>query len=175
VLFGLGNHLGALVRHGVVMQGELDAGEGSVAFDRFYAARWTRAVAVARSVVGSASIAEELAQEAFLRVHARWDSLQTPDGYLRSVLMNLCRSHLRRSRLEQSKAAATQESVLGEPALDETWLATLRLPFRQRAVLVLRYYEDLTEPQIAEALGCRLGTVKSAHHRALARLREELA
>jgi RNA polymerase sigma factor (sigma-70 family) len=59
--------------------------------------------------------------------------------------------------------------------VDETWLAVLRLPFRQRAVLALRYYADLPEGEIAALLGCRIGTVKSARHRALTALRKELS
>ncbi|HEX2039468.1 MAG TPA: sigma-70 family RNA polymerase sigma factor [Acidimicrobiales bacterium] len=59
--------------------------------------------------------------------------------------------------------------------MDETWDVLRRLPYRQRAVLVLRYYEDLSEAEIADVLDCRPGTVKSAANRALARLREELS
>jgi RNA polymerase sigma factor (sigma-70 family) len=65
--------------------------------------------------------------------------------------------------------------VLVAPELDETWLAIGRLPFRQRAVLALRYYADLREREIATLLGCRIGTVKSAHARALERLRKDLS
>ena len=63
---------------------------------------------------------------------------------------------------------------VGAPELGETWLAISRLPFRQRAVLALKYYADLPEAEIASLLGCRIGTVKSAGHRALADLRKEL-
>jgi RNA polymerase sigma factor (sigma-70 family) len=65
--------------------------------------------------------------------------------------------------------------VVGIPEIDETWAAVSRLPYRQRAVLILRYYADLPESEIADVLGCRVGTVKSAHHRALERLRRELS
>ncbi len=59
--------------------------------------------------------------------------------------------------------------------MDETWAAVCRLPFRQRAVLALRFYEDLSEADIAAVLGCRLGTVKSSLHRGLSKLRAELS
>ena len=91
------------------------------------------------------------------------------------VLLNLCRSNLRRTRLERSHVRVGLHRVLAEPELDETWLVLERLPFRQRAVLALRYYGDLPEIEIAALLGCRLGTVKSARHRALARMRKELS
>jgi RNA polymerase sigma-70 factor (sigma-E family) len=145
------------------------------AFEEFYLSRWLRTVRIAHAIAGSASIAEDLAQEAFVRVHDRWTSLNTPDAFLRTVLVNLCRSHLRRSLLERSKHPPSVAASSPGPELDETWLAICRLPFRQRAVLALRYYEDLPEREIACLLGCRIGTVKSAHHRALAHLREELA
>jgi RNA polymerase sigma factor (sigma-70 family) len=62
-----------------------------------------------------------------------------------------------------------------DPEIDETWVAVCRLPFRQRAVLALRFYEDMSEAEIARVLGCRPGTVKSGLHRGLSRLREELS
>lgn len=152
---------------------EPDAPAGG--FDAFYVARWYAAVRLAHAVTGSAAMAEELAQEAFLRVHERWSSLDEPDAFLRVALVNLCRSQLRRLRLERKHRTAEREIALPAPDVDETWLAIRRLPARQRAVLALRYYADLPEREIAVLLRCRLGTVKSAHHRALVRLREELS
>jgi RNA polymerase sigma factor (sigma-70 family) len=61
------------------------------------------------------------------------------------------------------------------PEIDETWKAVVALPFDQRAVLVLRYYLELTEAEVASELNCRVGTVKSRHHRALKKLRQELS
>lgn len=129
---------------------------------------------LAHVIVGSRAIAEEVTQEAFMKTHARWSSIATPDAFLRTALVNLCRSQLRRRRLEGLHHDA-RDVPLPAPDLDETWIAINRLASRQRAVLALRYYADLTEREIAQLLGCRLGTVKSAHHRALARLREELS
>jgi RNA polymerase sigma factor (sigma-70 family) len=65
--------------------------------------------------------------------------------------------------------------LIENPDLDETWGVVCRLPFRQRAVVVLRYYEDLSEADIARTLDCRPGTVKSNLHHALARLKKELS
>jgi RNA polymerase sigma factor (sigma-70 family) len=126
-------------------------------------------------VVGASGAAEEVTQDAFVRVYRRWNSLDAPDAFLRTVTMNLCRSHLRHRKVElRHPPDATRVSVAA-PELDETWLAVSRLPFRQRAVLALRYYADLPEVEIASLLGCRIGTVKSARHRALAALRKELS
>jgi RNA polymerase sigma factor (sigma-70 family) len=86
---------------------------------------------------------------------------------------NLCKSHLRRLRLERNASQRGDTPVLN-PELDETWIAICRLPFRQRSVIVLRFYEDSSIEEIARVLGCRLGTVKSRLHRALAKLKSEL-
>ena len=149
--------------------------DAAVGFEAFYEGRWHGAVRLGHAIVGSANLAEEIAQEAFLRVYSGWSGIESPDAFLRTVLVNLCRSNLRRAHLERSNASAGVQTVQSEPELDETWIALRRLPFRQRAVLALRYYGDLSEIEIAALLGCRLGTVKSARHRALARLRKELS
>jgi RNA polymerase sigma factor (sigma-70 family) len=126
-------------------------------------------------ILGSTEEAEELSQEALIRVHERWGSLERPDSFLYIVTVNLCRSQVRRRGVERRKAVVDPLSVVREPEVDETWLALMRLPFRQRAVLALRYYADLPEAEIAEVLDCRIGTVKSARHRALRALRKDLS
>jgi RNA polymerase sigma factor (sigma-70 family) len=126
-------------------------------------------------ILGSTEEAEELSQEALIRVHERWSSLERPDSFLYIVTVNLCRSQVRRRGVERRKAVVDPLSVVREPEVDETWLALMRLPFRQRAVLALRYYADLPEAEIAEVLDCRIGTVKSARHRALRALRKDLS
>ncbi len=151
------------------------SGAPASTFDAFYATRWPPTVRLTHAIVGSRAVAEELAQEAFLRVHGRWAALDNPDAFLRTVLLNLARSRLRRSKIEVTRLPPPTPDSQPEPEFDETWQAVNRLPFRQRAVLALRYYADLPETEIAELLGCRIGTVKSAHHRALATLRKELS
>lgn len=134
-----------------------------------------RLVRLAHIVTGSVAIAEEIVQDTYIEIHLRETSIQNIDAYLHRAVLNRCRSHLRRRRLEERHATGHQPIPLGEPTLDETWAAVLRLPIRQRSVIALRYYEDLTEVDVARILGCRVGTVKSAHHRALRALREELS
>lgn len=130
-------------------------------------------IRLARLLTGSSSVAEEIVQDAFLKMHQLRTSPENLDGYLRVVVTNLSKSHMRRLRLERRRPAP-EPSNLEAPELDETWTAVCRLPFRQRAVLVLRFYEDLSEAEIARVLGCRPGTVKSALHRGLSKLRGEL-
>src|SRR5919198_1780813 len=129
-------------------------------------------------------LAEDVAQEAFARLITRLPRLRDPDAveaYLRRSVVNLCRKHWRRMARERSfirregpstaAGAATQPDVAGRDALQA---ALDRLPYRQRAALVLRFYEDLSERQTARALGCAVGTVKSLTFRDLRTLREEI-
>jgi RNA polymerase sigma factor (sigma-70 family) len=139
-----------------------------------YARQRQSMVRLARLLTGSFEVAEELVQEAFIKVQRAPTVAQNPDSYLRTIVTNLSWGHLRRLRLERALPPEGR-IVVPAPELDETWAVVCRLPFRQRAVLALRYYEDLPEAEIAEILGCRIGTVKSSHHRALATLRRELS
>jgi RNA polymerase sigma factor (sigma-70 family) len=131
-------------------------------------------VRLARLLTGSFEIAEEVVQEAFVKLQLAPSVARSPEAYLRTIVTNLSWGYLRRLRLERALLPQTR-IVHPEPEVDETWAAVCELPFRQRAVLALRYYEDLPEAEIAELLGCRIGTVKSSHHRALATLRERLS
>jgi RNA polymerase sigma-70 factor (sigma-E family) len=150
-----------------------EAGEGGrVTFAELYRAHYGPMVRLAYLLVGSNEVAEELVQDAFVRVHRRWDGAERPAAYLRAAVVNACRSHHRRLRRERSRPPEAAEAV-GLPTRDHDLLEALaRLPDRQRAALVLRFYEDLPEADIAAALGCRPGTVKSLLHRGLAELRK---
>jgi RNA polymerase sigma factor (sigma-70 family) len=130
-------------------------------------------ISLARLLTGSVGIAEEIVQEAFLKMRQLERQPENPDAYLRTVVANLSKSHLRRLRLER-RPTPQERIILDEPAVDETWAAVCRLPFRLRAVLVLRFYQDLSESEISRVLGCKPGTVKSRLHRGLDKLREEL-
>jgi RNA polymerase sigma factor (sigma-70 family) len=131
-------------------------------------------VGLARLLTGSFEIAEEVVQEAFIRLQLAPADLRTPELYLRTIVTNLSRDHLRRVRLERASPPGSR-IVLPAPEVDETWEVLCQLPFRQRAVVALRYYEDLSESEIAKILDCRVGTVKSSHHRALIALRRKLS
>ncbi len=138
-----------------------------------YRERYVPMVRLAYLMVGSTAVAEDLVQDAFARVHRHWDHAEHPRAYLRTAVVNACRSHLRRLALE--RAYRRHPSVVGDGVhaeTDELFDALAALPSRQRAALVLRFYEDLSEADIAVALGCRPGTVKSLLHRGLAELRK---
>ena len=131
-------------------------------------------VRLAHVITGSNAVAEEVVQEAFIRLQEHWDRAENPAAYLRTIVTNLCRTQVRRGDHERRLEPPIQ-LVAFQPDIDETWAAVCRLPFRQRAALALRFYEDLDEAEIARILGCRPGTVKSTIHRGLSRLRREMS
>ena len=156
-------------------------GDDDPDFLEFFAGEFWSLRRVGFLLTGDWDQAEELAQEAMARTFAAWSRVRgydRPAAYARKVLVNRHRSLLRRARVEARHLAGrrveeTYEAKLGEDGL-VLWSAVRRLPARQRAVLVLRYHEDLPEAEVARLLGLPLGTVKSLAHRGLVRLRGEL-
>ena len=142
-----------------------------VGFESFYRARWLHMVRLAALLTGSMAIAEEVVQDSFLALRPRFAAVDSPGAYLRTSVVNGCRAVLRREQREESELARRSVPLALAPEVDEMWAVVQRLPDHQRAVVVLRFYEDLPEAEIAEILGCRVGTVKSRLHRALATLR----
>ena len=147
-------------------------------FREFFANQYGRLCWLGFLLTGDRAEAEELAQEALVRLWWRW-LVRRPDDparYVRRVLVNRRRSLLRRAAVE-ARALARLEPVPPPPGDEDAmvlWAAVQALPARQRAVLVLRFHEDLTEAEVARLLGLPLGTVKSLGHRALTRLRQRL-
>jgi RNA polymerase sigma-70 factor (sigma-E family) len=138
------------------------------------------AIRLARRITGDRVLAEDLVQEAFVRLAARFPDLRDPGafgGYLRTTVTNLARSHFRRAKLERTYVQHEARGQVTEwaPQSDlELRDAIMRLPPRQRAAIALRYYEDLPVAQVADVLGCPAGTVKSLASRGIGRLRREL-
>jgi RNA polymerase sigma factor (sigma-70 family) len=126
-------------------------------------------VRLARLLTAADAASEEIVQDAFLRVRAKWATIVTPPAYLRAAVVNGCRNHQRRRLLERRHSAS--EQVVAD-APDELRAALAALPARQRAAIVLRYYEDLPEAEIADLLGCSVTAVKSLLHRAVNDLRK---
>lgn len=125
-------------------------------------------------MTGSAAVAEELANEAFLRLHERWDVVDEPAAYVRTVLVNLCLRWRRRAATRPDESRRADELVASPPDIDETWRLIQELPDPLRIVLVLRYYEDLPATDIAAIVGCSPTTVRTRIHRALNRLRKDM-
>jgi RNA polymerase sigma factor (sigma-70 family) len=143
-------------------------------FEDFYRSRLDWARRLAFVLTRDDRCCDDIAQDAFVGLQSRFDDLENPSAYLRVTIVNACRRHLRREsrRQDSYRQLASMPSGLSTSAQEILDLVD-RLPARQRAVLVLRYFEGLSEDEIARTLGCRPGTVKSLAARALQRLREE--
>ena len=147
----------------------------STPFEVFFAAQFPATVRLAHLLTGSDAVAQELAQDAFAKLLPRFGSLREPKSYLRATIVNVCRNWHRGHRRELERfrrhGVPAEESV---DEIEELIDVIARLPYRQRTVLVLRYWLDLSEAEIARSLACRPGTVKSLHSRALASIRKDL-
>lgn len=153
-------------------------------FSEFMAGRWSQLVRLGYGLTGDAQLAEDLAQTAFTRAYASWGRVRRaddPDAYLRRIVINANRNRFRRRRVDEVLTAAVPDLTpaggdAGLPGPRDALLGALqRLPYGQRAVVVLRYWLDLSEAETAALLGCSTGNVKSQSSRALAKLRADSA
>lgn len=143
-------------------------------FEDFYSSVWEKSFRTAAFLTQDASAGEEIAQDALTSMYRTWGSAERPEAYLQTALVNGANNWHRRNKVRRSKLSLLAVDSRTDLAADELADAVAALPFRQRAVLVLRYHADLSEAEIAEALGCRRGTVKSLASRALDRLAKEI-
>jgi RNA polymerase sigma-70 factor (sigma-E family) len=148
---------------------------GSPGFDEFVAARSPRLLRTAYLLTRDHALAEDLLQTALTKAYLAWSRVEgDPEPYVRRILVNTYASWWRRKwngeqPTEELPEHGHHDDRAGESG--DLWDALARLPRRQRAVVVLRYFEDLTEAQTADLLGISVGTVKSQTSKALARLR----
>jgi len=153
-------------------------------FSSYVRARGPVLLRTARSLTANPSDAEDLLQTALTKTYVAWERIEDHralDGYVRRALLNTRTSQWRKRKVDEFACDELPEPELGgvdDPAEqqalhDAMWRAITKLPARQRAMVVLRYYEDLSEAQTAEVLGVSVGTVKSAVSRALGKLRED--
>lgn len=154
------------------------AGGGTAAFEDYVAARRPALLRFGRLLSGNTAAAEDLVQTALARSYLRWGSIDDPEAYVRRAMVNANLSWWRRRPWREEltdtlpeRAADGPGAEVGVDLRDAVWTALAGLPARQRSVLVLRYYEGLTEREIADLLHCSVGTVKSAASRALDKLR----
>lgn len=153
-------------------------------FAAYVRARGPVLLRAARSLTANPNDAEDLLQTALTKTFMAWERIEDHralDGYVRRALVNTRTSQWRKRKIEEYACDELPEPdpvPAPDPAerqvlRDAMWRAVLRLPDRQRAMVVLRYYEDLSEAQTAEVMGVSVGTVKSAVSRALTKLRED--
>jgi RNA polymerase sigma-70 factor (sigma-E family) len=150
-------------------------------FAELFRASWARLYRLAFAVSGDRAAAEDDLQNAFAKVYSNWGRVRRadhPEAYVRRIVLNEAlggrrNGFLKRERAHQAvePAGAVVSPEAGVVERDAIWTAVQALPPRQRAVVVLRYYEDLSEAEIAEAMGCSRGTVKSQASAAIAALR----
>jgi len=155
----------------VVVQPE---GAPTSALAALYAAEHDGLARLACLLTGSTLLAEDVVHDAFVQLQQRWSRVERPGAYLRTAVVNGCRGYHRKLRRERaSYADLVSTATLPEAPLVLDVLA--RLPYPQRAALVLRFYADWPDEQIADHLGCRRATVRSHVHRGLEAMRKVLA
>jgi RNA polymerase sigma-70 factor (sigma-E family) len=154
--------------------------EQDEAFGVFVAARSRHLLQTAYLLTGDRHRAEDLLQTALTKAYLRWDRISSddPEGYVRRILANTQFDWWRRRSSREQPTDALPEEARPDASAevevrDAVLTALAGLPKRQRAVVVLRYFEDLSEAEIAQTLGCSPGTVKSAASRAMAKLRDD--
>ena len=157
--------------------GPVDETRGAVDFDEFVAARSSGLLRTAYLLTHDHALAEDLLQTALAKAWFAWSRIEgRPEPYVRRILVNTYASWWQRRWNGELATEHLPERRVGDAAdaADagrDLWVAMERLPRRQRAVVVLRYFEDLTEVETARLLGCTVGTVKSQMSNALAKLR----
>lgn len=145
-------------------------GDRDGGFEALYRLEYEPMLRVAYLLLGAAEPAEEATHDAFAKVYERWHGIDQPGAYLRRCVVNRCRDVQRRRRLERDRTP-DPTSAYDELGARELLDALAALPHRQRAAVVLRFYEGLSEADTAAALGVPVGTVKSNVSRALDQLR----
>jgi RNA polymerase sigma-70 factor (sigma-E family) len=156
--------------------------ERLAAFEEFAQVNGDSLVRLSFALCGDRGAAEDAAQEALTGVYLRWGRLDDPLPYARRAVVNATNDQWRRLSRRERRERAVASRPPESPALlddvvadrDRLMRALRRLPYGQRAVIVLRYWHQLSEQETAHALGNSAGTIKSQASRALARLREEL-
>jgi RNA polymerase sigma-70 factor (sigma-E family) len=147
-------------------------------FSEFMHGCWPRLVRLGYGLTGDRGLAEDLAQTALAKAYASWPRVAragNPDAYVRKIVVNASRDGFRKRRVSELLTDSLPEvGTCDAAALDQRsalLAALMKLPAGQRAVVVLRYWLDLTETETAAAVGCTVGNVKSQASRALAKLR----
>jgi RNA polymerase sigma-70 factor (sigma-E family) len=148
-------------------------------FTEFMLGCWPRLVRLGYALTGDRGLGEDLAQTALAKAYSSWPRVAragSPEAYVRKIVVNASRDGFRRRRVDELLTDSLPEVMTGDMAALEQRPALIgalmKLPAGQRAVVVLRYWLDLTETETAAAIGCSVGNVKSQASRALAKLRQ---
>lgn len=161
----------------------MDTAEREADFSAYVSARQRSLARFAYLLTGGAHDAEDLVQSVLAKVYAKWDrisSVESPDAYVRRMMVNEYNSWWRRQWRRRERTNSELIRIMDPPASpdvqrdDELWAIVRSLAPQQRAAVVLRFYEDLSEAQTADILGVSVGTVKSHTSRAIRSLRRQL-
>lgn len=147
--------------------------EDREAFDAFVRARLSELLRFGRALTGSSEAGADLVQDALERTLLAWHRIDAsdPEGYVRRIMVNRNISIWRKFGRERPTDQVFDRGFEDQHLDIDLWRALQSLPARQRAVIALRYYEDMSEADIARTLGCSLGTVKSQASKGMAKLR----
>lgn len=156
-----------------MIEGSAGRPSASLDVETLYRLHRQRLVRLAAAITFDGDRAHEIVHDAFVELHRRAGSVASAEAYLQRTVVNLSLKVLRRRVLRDHYQPAPPPPTY-QPEIDETWNAIVRLPPRQRVVVALRYWEDLSEAETARVLGWPAGTVKSTLHRAFQRLRKDL-
>lgn len=151
-----------------------DEQTNAAGFEEVYRSHRLTLLRLAYLISGSHAVSEDAVQSVFASAHQRWDQIKDPLPYLKRAVVNVVKDGQRR-RLRLLARAPERPPVALPPEVDETWAHIARLPWVQRAVVVLHYYEDLSLTEIGAILNRPAATVRSDHRRALDKLRKALA
>ena len=144
-------------------------------FDAFYRREYLQALRLAWLLTGSRAAAEDVVHDAMTSVYGAFERIDAPSAYLRRSVINTSRTWQRNERRQRERVALLDHAQSAPGDGDAALLEAIgALPYRQRVVIVTRYWGGWSEAEIAQALGCRPGTVKSLASRALNHLRREL-
>ena len=147
-------------------------------FTEFVLGCWPRLARLGYALTGDRGIGEDLAQTALAKAYSSWPRVARagdPDAYVRKIVVNASRDRFRRRHIDEVLTGSLPDVTIGDMTYAEQrpalFAALMKLPAGQRAVVVLRYWLDLTETETAATVGCSVGNVKSQASRALAKLR----
>lgn len=150
----------------------VEFGSAPVTFEALYAEQFLPMLRLATLMCGRVEVARDIVQDAFVKLHVKWAGVAHPKAYLRRSVVNGCRSRARWERLRRGRPAPNVATTAQQPEELNDVLALLSP--RQRAAIVLRFYGQLNEAEIAGVIGCRPGTVGSLISRGLEAMKQHL-
>jgi len=155
--------------------GDVDDEPADTDFAAFYRRAYPSARRLAHLLTNGSGDADDIVQDAFARIHDRYRELRAPDAYLRRAVVNGCNQRFRGRSRESTRLRLVAGGQAAESRPTDSMLdAVAGLPARQRAAIVLRYWADLDDDEIADALNARRSTVRSLVHRGLITLRKDI-